>query len=60
MDIMTGENCRQFRLLTGTSFIGQFVHTVGGEAMGLRGWKGGIVILPSYVYNFIREHDRVV
>ncbi len=30
MDIMTRENCRQFRLLTWTSFIGQFVDLVGG------------------------------
>ena len=31
VNIMTGENWRQFRLLT--SFIGQFVHTVGGEGV---------------------------
>ena len=29
-----GKNCRQFSLLTGNSFIGQFVHPVGGEGMG--------------------------
>ena len=28
------KNCRQFRLLTWTSLIGQFVHPVGGEGMG--------------------------
>ena len=33
VDIMTRENCRQIRLLTWTSFIGQFVHPVGGEGM---------------------------
>ena len=31
VDIMTGGNYRQFRLLTRTSFIVQFVYTVGGE-----------------------------
>ena len=34
LDIMTGENCRQFRLLTWTSFIVQFVQLLGGEGMG--------------------------
>ena len=29
VDIMTGENCRKFWLLTWTSSIGQFVHPVG-------------------------------
>ena len=29
-----GENCLQFRLLTWTSSIGQFVHPVGGKGMG--------------------------
>ena len=33
MDIMIQE-CRQFRLLTWTLFIGQFVHPQGGEEMG--------------------------
>ena len=28
--IITGENCRQFRLLFPLSFIGQFVYAVGG------------------------------
>ena len=37
VDIMTGENCRQFKLLTQNSSIGQFDHLVGS-----RGWsKGG-------------------
>ena len=31
VDIMTGGNYGQFRLLTRTSFIVQFVYTVGGE-----------------------------
>ena len=34
LDIMTGKNCHKFRLLTLNSFIGQFVHPVGGEGMG--------------------------
>ena len=32
--------CRQFSLLTWTSFIDQFVHPVGGEALGKRGGWG--------------------
>ena len=32
LDIMTGENCRQYRLITG-SLIGQFIYPVGGEGM---------------------------
>ena len=40
MDIITGKkNCCQFRLLTWTSFIDQFVYLVGEEGSG---WgKGG-------------------
>ena len=30
------KNCRQYRLLTLTYFIGQFLHPVGRERMGLR------------------------
>ena len=30
-------HCRQFKLLIWTSFIGQFIHPVGGEGWG----KGG-------------------
>ena len=33
LDIMTGENCRQFSLLTRKTFIGQFVHPVGGDGV---------------------------
>ena len=43
VDIMTGETCRQFSLLTWTLFIGQFVHQVGGGVKG--GYGGWIVIL---------------
>ncbi len=42
MDIMTGEICRQFRLLTWTSFISQFVYPVRGEGWG----KGYLGIVP--------------
>ena len=34
VDIRTGENCCQFRLLTWTAFIGQFIDPVGVEEMG--------------------------
>ena len=34
VDIMTGENCCQFRLLTWISLIGQFVHQMKEEGMG--------------------------
>ena len=37
------------------SFIGQFVHHVGGEGM-----EGGIVILARCVFLFIREHEVLV
>ena len=33
VDNMTGKNC-QFSLLTWDSFIGQFVHPVGGKGIG--------------------------
>ena len=54
---MTGENCRQFSLLTWKTFIGQSVHQEVGEGMG---WKGGIVILARCNFHFIREHENVV
>ena len=54
---MTVENFRQFRLLTWISFIGQFVHSLGWEGMGERGW---IVILASYKFYFIRMHNNLV
>ena len=47
-------NCRQFRLLTRTLFIGQLVHPVGVKEMG----KGDI--LASYKFRFIRVHDNLV
>ena len=54
---MTGENCRQFWLLTWTSFIGQFVYPVGEEGMGVKGMDGVIVILASNKFKFIRVHE---
>ena len=40
MDIMTvqWQKCRQFRLLTFNLIIGEFVHLVGGEVLGLKEW----------------------
>ena len=35
MDIITVEKLILFMLITWTSFIGQFVHPVGGEGRGL-------------------------
>ena len=52
---MTEENCRQFRLLTWTSFIGEFVLKVGRKGMRKRELMSGIVILASYKFHFIRE-----
>ena len=44
--------CRQFKLLTWTSFIGQFVNPVGG--------KREIVILASCKFHFIRKHENLM
>ena len=42
----------QFRMLFSLSFIGQFVHTIGGEERGeVIDW--GIVILARYKYMII-------
>ena len=49
-----------FIFLIWYSFIGQFVHLVGGEGMGYGMWMGGIVILASWEYNFIRIHENLV
>ena len=35
MDILAGKNCRQFRLLTWNSCIGQLVHQLKGEVIGV-------------------------
>ena len=57
VDILTGKTCCQFRLLTWTSFIGQFVHLRGGEGMDMR---VGIVISASCEFHFIRVHENLV
>ena len=54
VDILTGENCRQFSLIIWTPFIGQFVHPVGMKGMGK------VVILASCEYYFIRVHENLV
>ena len=51
VDILTRENCHQFRLLIWNSLIDQFVHPVG---MGLLKWMGGIVGLASCEYHFYK------
>ena len=55
-----GMNCRQFRLLFPLSFIGQYVHSVGGEWIGRREWEGEVIILARCVFYFIREHEHLV
>ena len=54
MDIMTGEKCRQFTLLTWNSLISQFVHPVGDEE------KRKIDILARCEFHFIRQHENLV
>ena len=46
MDIMSGETCRQFRLLTSYLFKGQFVNPAGKEVTGIRGGCGCRYISP--------------
>ncbi len=41
VDIMTGKNCNQFRLLTWILFIGQFVHSL------VKGWMEGSLFYPA-------------
>ena len=41
---MTGENFRQF-----SSFMGQFVHPVGGEGLGKGGGRGNRYFSPLQV-----------
>ena len=55
VDIKDGGSCRQLTLLTGTSFVGRFVHPVGWGGMGLRELigEGRIVILAIYKFHFI-------
>ena len=55
-----GKNFRQFSLPTRNSLIGQFVHPVEGEGMGLNGRKGVIVIVAHCVFHFIRGYENLV
>ena len=56
---MTGENCRQFRLLFPLSFNVQFVYPVGGK--GRKGVEGGYCyFLTRYKVDFIRVNDNLV
>ena len=50
-------NC-QFRLLTWTSFIGQFVHPVGGKGRSKDG--KGVVILANHKFYSSRVDDNLV
>ena len=61
VDILTGEVCRHFRLLIWTLLIGQFVHKLLGKEIGLRGcMRGGVVILTSWYYDFIRVYKNLM
>ena len=51
VDIITGENCQKFMLLTCTLLIEQFVHPVGGD--------GGIVILARCDFHFIKKNMKI-
>ena len=58
--LQQGEKCLQFSLLKCIYlFIVQFVHLVG-EGIGVKGFKGVIVILARCEFHFIREHENVV
>ena len=41
------------------SFIGKFLHSVGGEGMRYRMWMGGIVILAGCKSNFLLEYMKI-
>ena len=58
VDILTGENFRQFRLLQWTAFIGRFDHPVGGRGKGLRGWRRNRYFSKMEV--LIRVHENLV
>ena len=54
------DNCRQIRLLTWNSLIGQFVKPVGGKGDGVNGVDGeGIIILARCKFYFIGEHGNL-
>ena len=55
-----GKFFRQFSLLTCNFLIVQLFQPEGGEGMGLRRLKGGIVILARCRFHFISEHKNLV
>ena len=59
VDIMTGENYRQFSLLTRNSFIGQFVHPIWMGVNGINEVEGEIFILAHCMFH-IRVHVNMV
>ena len=48
VDITTGENFRKFRVLTWTSYIGQFVHPLGGK-----GWVKGVGLRVPLIWQSV-------
>ena len=57
---MTRKNCRQFKLLTWTSLIRQFVHSVNeGRGFG-KGGEFEYRYLASCTHHFIREHENSI
>ena len=55
---MTGKKLSSIKVAKWTSYIYQFVRSLGGE--GVKGVDEGIVILASYMFHFIRVHDNLV
>ena len=53
VDIITGGNCRQFRLLTWLSLIGPFFHPVGGGGYGKGAGCWDIVILARCKFHLL-------
>ena len=58
VDIMTGENCRQFKVAD-MDVIHWPVRISTGMGCG-KGVNSGIVILASYKFRFISVHDNLV
>ena len=53
MDNMIGINCCQFRLLTWTSIMGQFVNPVGGGGDGVKGVDEGSSFYPATSFTLV-------
>ncbi len=60
MDILSGKNCRQFRLQFTLAFIGRAGYLVGRDGMGEKGGMGETVILARYSVHFFIEHENLV